>query len=227
MLLLVRLHLVLHLGLLHGGQLRCTHVHILRELILGKLRLLVIHVLASSVLLALEFGTFHLCLILLFLHLFSFLLEPDEPELCDFLLNALFSLHLELLVGRHVVCGISRVKLYRRLFLLVGVATGLVSRSHRALSSLAFSDGLQNDLTRLVSLVIHDKVCRTAPITFSFAQELASFARYRRQESLRRPSGSPTFAKCVSLSVKHLIVLKTDGILRRLLLLNSIDADSI
>ena len=118
------------------------------------------------------------------------------------------------------------MKLYRLLF-LVTVATGLVTRAYRALSSLTLSDGLQDDLTSLVGLSSHHEAGWAASVTLSLAQELASFARYRCQESLGRPRSFAPLAKCVPLrAIKQGIVLKADGV-GWLLLLDSVNADRI
>ena len=84
---------------------RLTHLHVLCDLIFGKFGLLVLHVAAPAVLLALELGALLLGLILLLLHLLSLLLEADQAELGDFLLDPLLALHLDLLVGGHVIAS--------------------------------------------------------------------------------------------------------------------------
>ena len=60
---------------------------------------MVLHVAASSVLLALKLGALRLRLILLLLNFLGLLLEPDQSELGDLFLDSLLALHLKLLVG--------------------------------------------------------------------------------------------------------------------------------
>ena len=169
--------MMLHLHLLLGcNKMSLTHLHVLCDLVFGKFILLVLHVAASTLMLALQLCALLLGLVLLLLHLLGLLLEADQAELGNLFLDALLALHLDLLLGGHVVAG--GLRLGDR-SLVVGVPAGLVPRAHCALSSLAFGDGLKDDVTLLVRLMLENKVGRTAPIAFSFAKELARLPRYR------------------------------------------------
>ena len=127
-----------------------------RHLILLQLGLLVIHVAASAFLLLLEFDPLGISLFLLLSDLLLLLLEPDQSELSDFLLNALFSFHLLLLVGGEVLVPIG----LGNGTLGIGVAAGAIPLAHMAYSSLALGDGLQDDVPVLVGLLGDDEAGR-------------------------------------------------------------------
>ena len=157
-----------------------THFHVLCDLVFRKFSLLILHVTPSTVLLTLQLCALLFGLILLLLHFLGLLLEADQAELSNLFLDALLALHLDLLLGGHVIPGSATpLKLGDSRF-IVGIPAGLVPCAHCALSSLAFGDGLKDDVTLLVRLVLENKVGRTAPIAFAFAKELTRLPRYRR-----------------------------------------------
>ena len=126
------------------------------HLIFLQLGFLVIHVAASAFLLLLEFDPLGISLFLLLPDLLLLLLEPDQSELSNFLLNALFAFHLLLLVRGEVLVPIG---LGNRA-LGIGVAAGAIPLADMAYSSLTLGDGLQDDVPVLVSLLSDDEAGR-------------------------------------------------------------------